>query len=66
MKANEIREKSYEELENLLGQLRKELFNKRFQLATNRLEDFSSIKKIKREFARVKTIMTEKSQKLTK
>jgi len=61
MKANEIREMSLEELNVKLNDLKKDLFNLRFQNATNQLENPKQIMEVRREIARVKTVITEKT-----
>ncbi len=60
MKANELRSMTQEELNARLSDLKAELFNLRFQLATGQLENSSRIKTVRREVARIKTIMQEK------
>ena len=57
MKAVEIREMSQAELANKLKDLKAELFNLRFQLAVNQLENPMRIKAVKKGIARIKTIM---------
>lgn len=57
MKAVEIREMSQAELETKLKDLKAELFNLRFQLAVNQLENPMRIKAVKKDIARIKTIM---------
>ena len=57
MKASEIREMSVEELELKLADLKEELFNLRFQLAVNQLENSSIICAVKKYIARVSTII---------
>ena len=59
MKANEIRSKSSEELQKELVALKEELFKLRFQHATNQLENPQQIASVKRDIARVKTIIRE-------
>lgn len=59
MKANEVREMSAAELENKLTELKKELFNLRFQSATNQLENPMRIKAVKKDIARIKTVLRE-------
>ncbi len=61
MKANEIREMSLEELNVKLNDLKKDLFNLRFQNATNQLENPKQITQVRRDIARVKTVITEKT-----
>ena len=60
MKASEIRALSVEELEKKLADLKKDLFNLRLQNATNQLENPGSINDVKKDIARVKTIIREK------
>jgi large subunit ribosomal protein L29 len=57
MKASEIREMTTEELESKLKDLKAELFNLRFQLAINQLDNPMRISAVKKDIARVKTIM---------
>ena len=59
MKANEVRKMSAAELENKLAELKKDLFNLRLQHATNQLENPVRIAQVKRDIARVKTIIRE-------
>ncbi|MDO4742923.1 MAG: 50S ribosomal protein L29 [bacterium] len=60
MRAQEIREKTSEELAKELKDLQKELFHLRFQLAINQLDNPTRIRAVKKDIARVKTIMREK------
>lgn len=57
MKASEIRELSTEELESKLKDLKAELFNLRFQLAINQLENPMRISAVKKDIARIKTVL---------
>ena len=59
MKAKEIREISVSDLEKKLKQLKAELFNLRFQLAINQLENPMRISVVKKDIARIKTVMRE-------
>ena len=59
MKATEIRKMSAEELTSKLGDLRKDLFQLRLQHATNQLENPVKIAEVKRDIARVKTVIRE-------
>ncbi len=59
MKANEVRKMSAAELEKKLGELKKDLFNLRLQHATNQLDNPVKIAEVKRDIARVKTIIRE-------
>ena len=61
MKAPEVREMTTLELENKLSDLKKELFALRFQLAVNQLENPTRLKAVKKDIARVKTIIRERS-----
>ncbi len=61
MKAKEIREMSVEELNVKLNDLKKDLFNLRFQNATNQLENPMKIVDVRHDIARVKTIIREKT-----
>ena len=58
MKANELRNKSGEELESMLESLKSELFNLRFQLAINQLENPMRINAVKKEIARINTVLS--------
>ena len=60
MKASEIREMSSEELQTKLTELKEELFNLRFQLAVNQLENTSRIGAVKKDIARVSTILRQR------
>ena len=61
MKASEIREMSVEELQTKLTELKEELFNLRFQLAVNQLDNPARVKAVKKDIARIKTILREQS-----
>ena len=63
MRANEIREMSAVELDKKLQDLKEELFALRFQLAINQLENPMRIKAVKKDIARVKTVIREKAIK---
>ncbi|QQY79406.1 LSU ribosomal protein L29P [Keratinibaculum paraultunense] len=60
MKANEIRQMTDAELNSKLSDLKTELFNLRFQLATGQLDNPMRIKAVRKDIARVKTIMRER------
>ncbi len=60
MKANEIREMTADELNANLKDLKKDLFNLRFQHATNQLDNPIRIADVKKDIARLKTIIREK------
>lgn len=59
MKASELRELSSVELENKLGDLKKELFNLKFQHSTNQLENPQRIVAVKKDIARVNTLLRQ-------
>jgi len=62
MKAGELRTKSEDELkESLLG-LRKEAFNLRFQRASGQLENTARIREVRRNIARIKTVLRQRQQ----
>ena len=60
MKAKEIRQMSDKELDTQLQELKSELFNLRFQLATGQLDNPLRIKVVRKDIARVKTILRER------
>lgn len=60
MKNNELRALTVEELDLKGSELRKELFNIKFQLHTGRLENTAKLPALKKEMARIKTIIREK------
>ena len=60
MKAKELKNLSVEELTKKLGELKKDLFMLRMQLATNQLDNPMQIAAVKKDIARVKTIIREK------
>ncbi len=62
MKAKDLREKSLEDLKELEKTSAKAVFEARFKNFTNRLDDTSSIRKAKRELARVKTLLAERAR----
>lgn len=59
MKASEIRKMSRDQMIQKLDDLRAELFNLRFQLAINQLENPMRISAVKKDIARLKTVLTE-------
>jgi len=61
-KISDVRVKSADELSTMLLDLRKEQFNLRFQRATGQLEALSRIKQVRRDIARVKTIIGERAR----
>ena len=61
MNAAELREKTPDELRDALNDLKKEAFNLRFQQATNQIENTARMRTVKRDVARVKTVLNEKA-----
>ena len=57
----ELNNKSVDELNNELVAAKKELFNLRFQNATNQLENTSRIKEVRKNIARIQTVITEQA-----
>ena len=60
MKASELRELTGEELQTKLTELKAELFNLRFQLAVNQLENSNRIGAVKKDIARVSTVLRQR------
>ena len=60
MKANEIRQMTDQELDSKMLELKNELFNLRFQVATGQLDNPKRIKAVRKDIARVKTIIRER------
>jgi len=61
MKATELRAMTVEQLDAKLTELKKELFNLRFQHAINQLENPHKLEEVKRDIARVMTVLNEKN-----
>jgi len=59
---NELNSKSVDDLQKDLVAAKKELFNLRFQNATNQLDNTSRIKEVRKNIARIQTIITEKEK----
>ena len=59
MKANELRDKSQQELRDMLDELLKEQFNLRMQQGTEQLARHHVIRQVRKNIAKVKTVMTE-------
>ena len=66
MKINKIREMSSPELEKELGELKTELFKLKFSLATNGLDNPMKIKEVRRDIAKINTVLTERKIAETK
>lgn len=65
MKISEIRNLSHDDLNNKLKDLKSELFNLRFQLAINQLENPMRIRAVKKDIARVQTTICERKKELS-
>ena len=63
MKTTELRDKSGEELQKELAELLKAQFGLRMQLATQQMSNTSQMKKVRRDIARVRTVLNEKAAK---
>ena len=61
MKAEEVRQKTDDELSDQLGDLQKEAFNLRFQKASGQLENTTRVREVRRDIARIKTVLHERS-----
>ncbi len=61
MKAQDIRSKSPDELDEQLEELTKEAFNLRFQQASGQLENTARVRQVRRDIARIKTIAAQKA-----
>lgn len=61
MKAEELRSKSADELRDLLISRKKEAFNLRFQQVSGQLENTARMREVRRDIARIKTLMREQS-----
>ena len=64
MKAKELRPKTVQELNNDILELRREQFNLRMQRANDQLNRSSQIKEVRRNIARIKTVLTEKKKEV--
>ncbi len=62
MKVAEVRELDIEELERRAAETRRELFNLRFQHATGQLENTGQIKEVRKNIARILTVLNQKKQ----
>ncbi|MGI9437138.1 MAG: 50S ribosomal protein L29 [Geminicoccaceae bacterium] len=62
MKAEELRGKTRDQLNEQLLDLKKEQFNLRFQRATGQLENTARVREVRRDIARIKTILTTTNQ----
>lgn len=64
MKANEIRDMTADELNKKLAELKEELFNLRFQHAVNQLENPKRLQAVKKDIARVKTVIRQQESEV--
>ncbi len=62
MKAEDVRAKTEDQLKDELVALKKEQFNLRFQKATGQLENTARVRQVRRDIARIQTILREKTQ----
>jgi large subunit ribosomal protein L29 len=62
MKAADVRAKTADELKSELDQLAKERFNLRFQRASGQLENTARVRQVRRDMARIKTILAERAR----
>jgi len=60
--SEDLRHKTPDQLRDRLGDLRKEQFNLRFQKATGQLEKTSRVRQVRRDIARIETVLSEKSK----
>ena len=63
MKASKLREMSVEELQDEVSTLSEQLFKLRFQKATGQLDNVMKFRQVRRDLARIKTVLTEKGVK---
>ena len=64
MKTNQLREKTEDELRNQLLELKKEAFNIRFRLVEGTFENTARIREVRRDIARINTILNEQKEKV--
>lgn len=62
MKASDLKAKTADELADQLAQLKKEQFNLRFRKATGQLENTAQVRQVRRDIARIRTVLTQKAQ----
>jgi len=62
MKSGDVRAKTADELQTQLGELQKERFNLRFQKASGQLENTARVRQVRRDIARIKTVLAEKAR----
>jgi large subunit ribosomal protein L29 len=59
---DDLKQRSDDQLQTQLGELKREQFNLRFQTATNQLEKPSRVKEVRRTIARIKTLQTQRAK----
>jgi large subunit ribosomal protein L29 len=64
MKAGDVRAKTDDELKTELNQLGKEVFNLRFQRASGQLENTARVRQVRRDIARIKTVLGQRLRKV--
>ena len=64
MKAEDLRAKTVDELNDKIDSLAKEAFNLRFQKASGQLENTARVRAVRRDMARVKTVLNQKAQEM--
>jgi large subunit ribosomal protein L29 len=62
MKATDLRHKTKDELDDELGKLKKEALNLRFQRASGQLEATARVRAVRRDIARIRTVLAEKAR----
>lgn len=62
MNALELRKLTYKELSDQLAESKEELFNLRFQLVTNQLDNHARLRGVRRDIARIKTVLQQRQQ----
>ena len=65
MNTEDVRAKTPDELKEELTKLKKEQFNLRFQQATNQLENTARVRQVRKDIARIKTVLSEKAKAQT-
>ena len=63
---DDMKQKSDDQLQSQLGELKREQFNLRFQSATNQLEKPSRVREVRRTIARIKTLQTQRASAVSK
>jgi large subunit ribosomal protein L29 len=66
VRAKELRERSSQELQNLIEETKQSLFQTRIKNATHQLTDTSSLKKARRELARIETVLSEMTENVVR